>query len=304
MQDQVRFGVIADVHKDVMHDADHRLQVFVDAMKDAQPDFVIQLGDFCQPIPENRGFMDIWEQLAGARHHVLGNHDMDGDGKHRPDGAYAFAREETAEYWGMPAAHYSFDVAGVHFIVLDGNDQGPEQTPYFRYMAEEQLEWLRQDLAATRLPTVAFSHQSLERRGGVANGEAVRAVMEQANRGADGRKVIACFSGHHHLDYCRRLNGIIYPQINSASYSWLGGEYLHVRYSDEIDRDYPYIKYTVPYEDPLYALVTIDLRFGFLRIEGVRSRFVGPSPWELGASREELDDRILVPSISDWKIPV
>ena len=29
----VRFGVCTDVHKDIMHDADRRLQVFVDEMK-------------------------------------------------------------------------------------------------------------------------------------------------------------------------------------------------------------------------------------------------------------------------------
>ena len=38
----VRFGVMTDIHKDIMHDADERLSVFVDRMNKLKPDFVIQ----------------------------------------------------------------------------------------------------------------------------------------------------------------------------------------------------------------------------------------------------------------------
>jgi len=50
--------------------------------------------------------------------------------------------------------------------------------------------------------------------------------------------------------------------------------------------------------------VTLDRKRGFLQIEGVKSQFVGPSPWELGASREKRDDATLTPNISDWKMPI
>ena len=125
--------------------------------------------------------------------------------------------------------------------------------------------------------------------------------MEKAN--ADGGKVLACFTGHHHRDYLRRFGSIWYPQINSASYHWLGGKYLQVRYSDEVDKKYPYIKYTVPYKDPLFALVTVDLVKDAMSIEGGKTEFVGPSPWEQGASREELDGLTLKPRISNWRVP-
>jgi hypothetical protein len=74
------------------------------------------------------------------------------------------------------------------------------------------------------------------------------------------------------------------------SYFWLGGDYLHVRYSKEIDEQYPYIKYTAPYEDPLFATVEIDSR-GIIRIIGRESTWVGPDPWELGYP-EELREKI------------
>ena len=76
-----RIGLVADVHKDVMHDANQRMTVFVEKMLDWKPDFVLQMGDFCIPIAENQPFLDIWNRLPYPRHHVLGNHDMDGDGK-------------------------------------------------------------------------------------------------------------------------------------------------------------------------------------------------------------------------------
>ena len=74
----VRFGICTDVHKDIMHDADARLQVFVDRMNQEQVDFILQLGDFCRPYDDNRSFMQVWESFAGQRYHVLGNHDTDG----------------------------------------------------------------------------------------------------------------------------------------------------------------------------------------------------------------------------------
>ena len=94
-----------------------------------------------------------------------------------------------------------------------------------------QLAWLESDLQKTKLVTIVFVHQSPERiaDGGIENGEQVQAVMEKANEVADGGSVLACFTGHHHRDYLRRLGSIWYPQINSASYHWLGGKYLQVQ---------------------------------------------------------------------------
>ena len=63
----VRFGVMTDVHKDVIHDADQRLEVFINRMTQLRPDFVIQLGDFCIPIPENQAFLEIWKRFDGPR---------------------------------------------------------------------------------------------------------------------------------------------------------------------------------------------------------------------------------------------
>jgi hypothetical protein len=102
----------------------------------------------------------------------------------------------------------------------------------------------------------------------------------------------------------RRIGSVLYSQINSASYYWIGSRYQQVRYSPEIDKSHPYIKYTIPYKESLFAIVTVDVANGILTIEGRSTEFVGPSPWEMGASREELEAPTLVPRISDWKTPV
>jgi predicted phosphodiesterase len=88
---KLRIGIITDVHKDVIHDADARLQTFVDAMRREQVDAIIQLGDFCIPKPANRAFLAIFNQFSGPRYHVLGNHDMDG----------GFTRDQAVAFLGM-----------------------------------------------------------------------------------------------------------------------------------------------------------------------------------------------------------
>ena len=292
----LRFGIIADIHKDVMHDADARLQDFIDTMTRENVDFIVQLGDFCVPKDENKPFLDIWNTFEKPRFHVLGNHDTDG----------GYTRAQTVKWWGMRDRFYSFDHGGLHFIVLDGNDKPADHSGgYPRFIAVDQVQWLEKDLAAAQSTVIVFVHQSIERedQGGVQNGKEIRAVLERANREAGFRKVAACFSGHHHRDYARQIQDIVYPQINSASYHWVGGNYLKVRYSEAIDKAYPYIKYTVPYKDPIYALVTVDLARGFLSIDGKRSEFVGPAPWELGETRDHWDANTLTAGVASWKMP-
>lgn len=114
-KETIAFGLIADVHKDVMHDADRRLQEFIDRASQKNLDFILQLGDFCRPYNHNKDFLNIFDSYKGDKFHVLGNHDMDG----------GFSREQTRAYWNMPENYYSFDKKGIHFIVLDGNDPNP-----------------------------------------------------------------------------------------------------------------------------------------------------------------------------------
>ena len=222
---------------------------------------------------------------------MIGNHDMDG-GK---------TRDQFREYVGMEEAYYTFLQQGYRFIVLDGNDRH-DGAPggYPRHVGAEQRAWLEETLASTEEPVIVFSHQSLENATGVDNGAEVRALLEAANEAAGWGRVLACFSGHHHLDDVVEVGGIPYVQVNSMSYQWVGGSRRHQSYPEEVHAGHPWIEYTCPYADPLWAYVIIDPA-GELRIEGVRSRWVGPSPQELGLV-EGKDNRGIRPGVSERRL--
>lgn len=272
----VRFGICADVHLPTMHDSKQRLSAFIDSMKIAKPDFIIELGDFGTPAEEYAHLFDIWNAYPGKKYHVIGNHEMDG----------GYSLEEAIAYRKMASSFYTFDTNGFYFIVLDGNDRKfPEQKGYRKYMGPQQTDWLRTQLQHTTKPVVIFSHQGLGKIEGIDNAEEIRALLEAHNAWSKGNKVIACFNGHYHNDRAEKINGIWYICINSMAYKWLGDEYAHIRYSEAVDKDFKWIKYTAPYKDPLFTVVEISTA-GYIRIAGKKSEWEGPSPWDVGYPEE------------------
>lgn len=290
----LRFAICADIHHDIMHDGEERLQAFIDEVKESDFDFIIQLGDFCRPYDYNQKFMNIWNSYPGKKYHVIGNHDMDG----------GFSRDEVVNYWNAIGKSYSYDCNGYHFVVLDGNDKNPSPdgpSGYARFIGKEQLKWLEKDLADTSLPTIVFCHQGLDNDlGGIYNGTESRLVLEEANKKAGFQKVQFVFSGHHHQDYYNKINDIHYIQINSMSYQWLGSKYQHIRYSEKVNETHEWIKYTVPYKDPIWAYAEISTDNTF-KLFGKKSEFVGPSPEELDVDMSVYGYPI-VPYISDREI--
>ncbi len=285
----IRFGLCADVHKDIMHDADARLKTFISRMNVEKVDFIMQLGDFCRPYDYNQSFLDIFNKFEGPRYHVLGNHDMDG----------GFTREQTLTYWGVKDKYYSFDMGGYHFVVLDGNDKKEGAAPgYARYIGKKQSEWLKSDLPKTGLPSFVFSHQGFGPAGGIENDKEIRAILEEANAKAGFRKVRACFNGHNHFDGCTVSEGIYYVQINSMSNQWVGGKFRRARFSKEIEEKFPWVSYTAPYKDSLYAIVTLR-GDGTIEIEGVQSEWIPPSPAEMKVPGGK---RVSTPKISNRKL--
>ncbi|MBA4148215.1 MAG: metallophosphoesterase [Verrucomicrobia bacterium] len=273
----LRLGIISDVHHGLQPDAIKRLESFIQAMEAEKPDLIIQLGDFCYARPESREFVEVWEQFKGPRYHVLGNHDMD-----------RTTKQETMDFIGMRAPHYSFDAGDFHFVVLDCNyilNDGEyvnyANRNYFIEQARrdrinpEQVEWLRADLAGTQRQTFIFSHQAFDENWSgwsVPNRLEVRAVIREANQKAMDRTgaphVIACFSGHHHIDEVSEIEGVQYMQMNSASYYWTGG-----KFGSEGPR--------AVYSKPLYALVTLDPS-GQIGVKGQAGEFHKPTPADTG----------------------
>lgn len=274
----VKIGMCTDVHLPTMHDSEYRITTFIDAMKKENPDFIIELGDFGTPDPKYAKFFDIWNSFPGEKHHVIGNHEMDGGTSH----------EKALEYRSMKSGYYSFIKNGFHFIVLDGNDKkNPESKGYKQFIGVEQVNWLKEELAKAVSPVVIFSHQGLsfykgaDEDYGVENYKEIQGILENHNRQNPSAKVIACFNGHTHWDFAENIGGIWYITITSMSYHWLGENYEHIRYSAEVDKNFRWIKFTAPFKEPLFTTVEISSK-GIIKIAGKKTEWVGPTPWEIG----------------------
>lgn len=285
----VRFGLIADVHQDLIPDGVERIRAFAEAMAKSRVDFVLQLGDFCQPKPTNRKFLDAWNAIAGPRYHVLGNHDTDS----------GFTTAQTTAFWGSPGPHYAFTAGPLRGLVLNGNEPGGVATGYRRFIGKEQLAWLENELAQAQRPVAIFIHQPLENPEGIENGAAVRAVIEKFPA-----KLTAVFSGHMHQDYERVVSGVRHVQINSASYLWMGDTGMRETFPPEVHKAYPSLRHVAAYREPLWALVTLDFDRGTLVIEGRRSEWIGPDPWQRGATEKDHARERTRPAISDRRLEI
>lgn len=295
----LNFGIVTDVHKDLMPDADKRLETFINKAIDKKVDFIIQMGDFCMAEQKNKDFLNIWEQYKGPKYHILGNHDMDKQSK-----------EEMLDFWGMPKTYYSYDFGAYHFIVLDANFiyQDGKFIDYNKanfyiedearcYIDNEQIEWFKADLEATKLPTLVFSHQSLwHYQWGVKNRLVLQKIMETHKE-----KVVCCLNGHNHLDYHHKQNGIDYVEVNSMSYQWMSDKYRSIeRFDKKFYDDYKWLPNIAGYKEPLFAFASLNPK-GTMTIEGVKSQWMSPSPYEMGMPKGT-EGLVYSAEISDYTI--
>jgi 3',5'-cyclic AMP phosphodiesterase CpdA len=190
-------------------------------MNAERADFLIELGDFkdqnTPPIEERtlsylEAIEGIFQKFRGPAYHVLGNHDLDSISKEQ-----FLARAENTNI-DSDRSYYSFDINGLHCIVLDANyrtDGADYDHGNFDWtdanIPTEELSWLREDLAATLAPVVVFTHQLLDGTGSVyvKNAEQVRQILEGSG------KVLAVFQGHHHAGSYAHLAGIHYYTLKA-----------------------------------------------------------------------------------------
>jgi len=292
LKKKVKLGLIADLHQDVMHDAPKRLAVFLDAMKMAKPDGVIQMGDFAIPKKENTHVIDAFNKSHPVSLHVIGNHDTD----------HGFSKQQCLDAWGMEATYYSKVVKGIRLVVLDGNEKGSptHKGGYVSYIGKKQSTWLNQVLTDSKEPIIVISHQPLAGAGAVDNAKEIQQILTKS---AD--KVMLSICGHMHINHLVEIEGIPYLNINSASYLWVGGKYKHPSYSEEVHKKHPYIDHTCPYKDALYTTLTIDPDQNAILIEERKTEWVGKSPKDLGMDFKDMGldiDTHIVPAISARKL--
>jgi len=208
----IRFGIVTDPHyadADIKgsryyRDSKTKMKQCVEFMNNEKVDFLIEIGDFkdnssSQSESSTLEYLStiekIFTQFNGPRYHVLGNHDMDSISKQQ------FLAQIENTGINKTRSYYSFDSNEIHFVVMDANytDDGSDYDHGdFVWtdvnIPENQLDWLKQDLAETNTPVIVFVHQRLDGTGSVFvnNAEQVRQILQQS------RKVLTVFQGHHH----------------------------------------------------------------------------------------------------------
>lgn len=221
---KLSFGIVTDSHyadtamrdNRFFRESADKMAECVKLMNDKKVNFLIELGDFKdqdgEPSEEKtiaylQSIEKIFQQFNGPTYHVLGNHDVDSLSKEQ-----FWENIKNTNIKGS-SCYYSYDFRGIHFIVLDANfrtdgtvyDHGNFNS-WDMYIPETELNWLTQDLADTKLPSIVFCHQQLGGRGGtyVTNAEKVRGILQ------DSGKVLAVFDGHAHNGGYRLVEGIHY----------------------------------------------------------------------------------------------
>lgn len=269
--ESLRLGLIADLHRDAIHDSDLRLQTFLEEMNRVEAHAKIQLGDFAIPTSANASFIAAFNQGNIPAYHVLGNHDMD----------EGYSKEQAIQAFGMPAAYYAQVIQGVRILVLDGNDPGSPTTKggYASYIGKVQQDWLNQQLEESKEPVIVISHQPIAGIYTIDNAVEIQNLLS-----VHASKIILAINGHAHVDQLIKVAGVSYLHINSASYYWVGEKHRHLSLDANTHAAYPSLAFTCPYAAVLFGVLTLDRKAKKLSLTGRKSSWIGPSPLELGYS--------------------
>jgi predicted phosphodiesterase len=218
----LRFGMVTDTHyadtpkrgKRHYRESVPKLEECVALMNREKVDFLIELGDLKdegKPAVEKNTLKyletieGVMAKFDGPRYHVLGNHDIDSISKEQ------FSARVKNTGIEKDATYYSFDVNGLHCVVLDA-DYNADGSDYdhgnFKWteahIPQKELDWLKKDLASTSNPVLVFVHQLLdgEDNPSIRNAAEVRKVLQES------KKVLATFHGHHHAGRHNQIEGI------------------------------------------------------------------------------------------------
>ncbi|MGQ0648470.1 MAG: calcineurin-like phosphoesterase C-terminal domain-containing protein [Gemmatimonadaceae bacterium] len=153
---------------------------------------------------------------------VVGNHDLDQESRTTEGATDTFARH-------FGPSHYSFDVGAVHYLVL--NDVFWHGAGYIGYLTEEQLEWVKHDLAVVEAgqTVMVFLHIPIESSQYLRNGQSSPSVsVSITNRQALYRLLerhrAHVIAGHTHECEHRVQGGVHEHVAGAACGAWWSGD--------------------------------------------------------------------------------
>ncbi len=197
-ENEFTFAFLTDIHLKPEMNAPKGFQMAIDKVNELKPDFVLTGGDLVyDAMRGNQARCDTLfslykEMCAGFNmpgYNCMGNHDLFAIYAESPENSdhpdYKYGMFER--YFGK--TYYSFDHKGWHFVVLNSLDV-TENKRYRGVFSEEELTWLKADLAKVDLqtPVVVTSHLPIittraqikgsEGRGNVSNSLEVFNLLE------------------------------------------------------------------------------------------------------------------------------
>ncbi len=270
-------------YRSFMFGEDDQLQQILDHAEQEKVDFIIHAGDFMHRPSQNVEMVEKYNNFHIPTYHCLGNHDQDGT-----------PYEEVLKLYNMPDGHYYFDCEGYRMIVADPNyckindeyihyDMGNYfKTPEARdWMPPEQLEWLKETIESSPYPCLIIAHSSFERADGIHNKDEVVKIINDANKKRP-HSVLMVMNGHHHRDFVRIMDGVLYFEINSTQMDYMPKK--HNLYPQEIVDKFRSAPHCVFWTDPIHAIITIEGTT--ITCEGMESDFF------MGIRREDTENSI------------
>jgi hypothetical protein len=201
----IRFAVIGDRTGGAQPGIHEKIIAEVERLK---PDFAITVGDAIEGYTRDtvtlnqqwKEYKEILGSLSMPVYFTPGNHDVGAD-----SATASTMRPIYERLIGKP--YYSFDVKGLHFIILDtGMPESSDKLP------KEQLDWLASDLKKNiKAPyTFVFFHKPFWRES-IAKGKPDTLHSLFRAYGVD-----AVFNGHHHQYSTGIYDGIRYTTVGSS----------------------------------------------------------------------------------------
>lgn len=290
----IRFLVFSDLHYDDAEDGDERINNILANAQSRQLDFIVSLGDLCDPTPANRKVLEKFNSLGVPFYPVIGNHETDES-----------ELSAITEFYSLQTPYYSVSYGNYKLIFMNTcylTENGVEKPFYKRNFKHStsvypivpvnEICWLKKELS-DGMKYVIFSHHSFINdfpKRGVSNKSVVQELFCE-------NSVLLCLNGHDHGDSFDCVDGISYMTVNSANYAWLGSQ---IASSKTLMEKYSYLQGMLQYAQAMSVYIEID--DCEIRIFGEEGSYLSVTPEDVELYDYKWNGVSIKPQISSHRV--